>query len=535
MPDAVVVIQIYPHARLATPEDVEAGHHDKVGELFNECRVDLAPYESRSDSWFFDVDNYHIRNSVLNSTTGHNFVTGDFIRFEGTDNYDATYKVRKIDNNTIALIGADVPQEPEQRNTGVAGWKENSYLRPADFAVSTANRLAYVGGPDIIQFSDVFAPTIINAYFNRVLVNEGAGDYITALLPVQDDSLIVFKRSSIYLISNTSALGSDLKVIEITRQMGCVSQGTVQEIGDLIYFLSDNGIYAIDAGIRQQTGIATPIQALEIVNTPTSESIQDIISGIDFTYADRFTSAYHDNRYFLAVVSKQGGGMVNRVLVYNQLLKEWETIDEIPDDFVAKKFVVMPVNGKNQLHLVSTNSSIVVWEANEAGVDRYFNGENTYTSTPVSFSVSSRSYDAQSFNIKKWHRVGVAVTRLSTEDDTGLSFGFSTVNPDNAVLIYSTAPNDGYRKTFRLLCRRVGQMFTLTITNRLNKFIPAGRLKISEYYVESSESARSTKSFSDAGTHTEKPYDVEIGFRPAPDRNIDDPILVTDPAADNPL
>ena len=133
---------------------------------------------------------------------------------------------------------------------------------------------------------------------------------------------------------------------------------------------------------------------------PTSESIQDIISGIDFTYADRFTSAYHDNRYFLAVVSKQGGGMVNRVLVYNQLLKEWETIDEIPDDFVAKKFVVMPVNGKNQLHLVSTNSSIVVWEANEAGVDRYFNGENTYTSTPVSFSVSSRSYDAQSLNIK---------------------------------------------------------------------------------------------------------------------------------------
>ncbi len=143
-------------------------------------------------------------------------------------------------------------------------------------------------------------------------------------MPVQDDSLIVFKRSSIYLITNTSALGADLKVIEITRQMGCVSQGTVQEIGDLIYFLSDNGIYAIDAGIRQQTGIATPIQALEIVNTPTSESIQDIISGIDFTYADRFTSAYHDNRYFLAVVSKQGGGMVNRVLVYNQLLKEWE-------------------------------------------------------------------------------------------------------------------------------------------------------------------------------------------------------------------
>tara|TARA_E500000331_G_scaffold31590_2_gene26516 strand:+ start:1351 stop:3468 length:2118 start_codon:yes stop_codon:yes gene_type:complete len=534
MPQAVVVIQIYPFSRQADQFDVDQGSAGELGETFNELRIDLAPIESRYDAWFFDEENWHITNSTLNSNTGHNFVTGDSIKLTGTSRHDGVHKIRKIDNNTIAVIKAEfIPRSPRDRNIQAYGWKENSYLRPAKYAVTTANRLAYQCGPDLIQFSDVFSPSIVNPYFNRVIVNEGAGDYITALLPVQDDSLLVFKRSSIYLITATSSLGENLRVIEVTRQMGCVSQGTVQEIGDLIYFLSDNGVYAIDAGIRQQSNIASPIQALEILNTPTSESIQNIIKQIDFAYADKFISAFWDNRYFLAVVSSGSGGAVSKILIYNQLLKSWETIDDVPEDLIPKEFVVIPDNGVNKLHLVGSNSAIMVWEAHERGEDRYFNANNEYTTTPISFAITSRSFDAESFNIKKWHRVGAAITKIGDSPSTGLSFGFSTVNPDTATLVYSEAPSDEFRKTYRMITRKVGQLFALTITNRLNKYLPAGRLRISEFYIESSESKRSTKSFSDSTVVKTSPFDIEEGFRPSSDRNLDDPVLVGDPGTKN--
>lgn len=534
MPSAVVLIQIYPHARIAEQIDVDLGLVTEVGENFNECRADLAPLESRADSWFFDEENYSIDNSSLNSTTGHTFENGDTIKLSGTTNYDNVYKVRKIDFNTISLVGATIPAEPVERNTGATGWKENSLLRPADYATTTASRLAYVAGPDLIQFSDAFAPSIINPYFNRVLVNEGAGDFITALLPVQDDSLLVFKRSSIYLITATSTLGENLRVIEITRQMGCVSRGSIQEIGNLIYFLSDNGIYAVDSGIRNESNLASPITALEIMDVPTSESIEDKFKQIDFAYAENFISAFYDNRYFLGVTSKTGGGQINRIFIYNQIHKNWETIDEFPEDFIPQDFVVIPVNGINKLHVVGANSQIIVWESNEAGLDTYYDGNNDERTVPINFSISTRYYDAESFNVKRWHRVGSAITKL-TNEPTGVTFGYSTSNPDTATLVYAKAPVDEYRKTYRMLCRKRGQMMSVTITNRMSKQQSGGRIKVSEIFTESSECARSTRSFSDVQTKVAQPVDIEQGFRPAPDRNQDDPILVADPQAGTPL
>ena len=534
MPSAVVLIQIYPHSRLSDQVDVDLGLASEVGITFSECRADLAPIESRADSWYFDAENWTIDNSASNSTTGHNFSHGDTIKFNGTGSYDGVYKVRKIDFNTISLVGGSIPSGPLERNTGATGWKENSNLRPADYAVTTASRLAYVSGPDLIQFSDAFAPTIINPYFNRVMVNEGAGDYITALLPVQDDSLLVFKRSSIYLITATSTLGENLRVIEVTRQMVCACKGSIQEVGNLIYFLSDGGIYAVDAGIRNESNMASPMQALEVLSIPTSESINDKLGQVDFSYAEKFISAYFDNRYFLAVVTKESGGQLSRIFVYNQLLKQWETIDEFPDGFFAQEFVVIPDNGINKLFVVGKNSQILTWGTNELGVDSFYDERNELTSNSINFSISTRNYDAESFNIKRFHRIGSAITKL-TDEDTGVTFGYNTSNPDTATLVYANAPLDRYRKTYRLICRKKGQQLSVTITNRRNKFFSGGRIKVSEIFTEASICARATRSYSDTTQKSTRAYDIEEGYRPSVDRINDDPILVSDPNSGTPL
>ena len=512
MPKASVVIQIYPWAKFADSEDVKAGRADTLGEPVNECRIDLAPIESIEDEFQFS-DDWAISGSTLNSNTGHDFKDGDTIKIQGSQDYDGVYPVRRHDFNTIIIDNASIPTQPIERNKSVLAWSESSNLRPADFAVTTANRLAFKGAADLVQFSDVYAPTIINPFFNRVLVNEGTGDSIVAMLPVQDDGLLVFKRNSIYLITATSTLGENLRVIEITRQMGCVSRGSIQQIGSLVYFLSDNGIYVVDSGIRGESNIASPIKALEVLDKPTSESIQDKIEDIDFSKAETFISSYCNNRYYLGLVNKTSPeGKINRVYVYNQLLQSFESIDRIPDDLFPKEFVVIPVSGKNTLHLVTTDSQVISYETALDSIDTYYSVDGTFEEAPVYFSITTRSYNLNTYNLKRWHRVGVTSQSLSNQ--AALSFGFGTNNPDSASLLFTNTIEDPYRKSNRVIVRKRGQLFYLTITNMLNKTTSLGKLRISEIYVEGSECARSSRDYSTVRTNEAVDLEVLSGVRP---------------------
>jgi hypothetical protein len=527
MPNASVIIQIYPWSRNATQQDVKQGRADYIGETINECRADLAPIESMYDQWFFNSDNV-VTGSALNSSTGHSFKDGETIKIQGTTNHNGTWEIKRHDFNTIILLKAPIPTSAVDQNGGGRAWNESSYLRPADFAVTTANRLAYKSATDLVQFSDVFAPTIANPFFNRVLVNEGTGDEIIAMLPVQDDSLLVFKRNSIYLITATSTLGENLRVIEITRQIGCAARGSIQEIGNIVYFLSDNGIYAVDSGIRNESNIASPIKALEIIDKPLSDTIQDKIDDINFKYADKFISAYANNRYYLGVVSSRSvDGNIDKIIVYNQLIQKFESVDEIPDDLKPKQFVVIPVNGKNTLHLVTEDSQILSYETSMYGVDTYFGSGQLWTEANILFSITSRHYDAETFNLKRWHRLGVTAQCL--ENTAALGFGLNMQNPDKAVLMFNENITDKYRKVYKVIARQRSQLLSVTINNLATPSFRHGRLRISEIYAEGSECARSSRNWSNINYNEKTDLNILVGTRPT-DQDFEEGVIVGDPS-----
>jgi hypothetical protein len=530
MPGASLIIQIYPWSRTADSDDVRKGRADAVGETINECRVDLAPIESYYDEFFFNSDGV-LNGSALGANTGHNFKDGDTIKITGTQSYDGTFTVKRHDFNTIVLEKAPIPSTNIEQNTQAIAWNESSYLRPSDFAITTANRLAFKAATDLVQFSDVFAPSTVNPFFNRVLVNEGTGDQIVSMLPVQDDSLLVFKRNSIYLITATSTLGENLRVIEITRQLGCASRGSVQEIGNIVYFLSDNGIYAVDSGIRNESNIASPIKALEIIDKPISHVIQDKIDDIDFRYSDKFISAYVNNRYYLGVVTNlSADGKINRIYVYNQLTQKFESIDEVPDDMYPKEFVVIPLEGKNRLHIVTKDSQVIAYEISDVGTDSYFDEEGQWKETNILFAITTRQYDAETFNLKRWHKIGLAAQSLDSE--TSLSLGFNTMNPDSASLVFAEKLQDQYRKTLRVIARKRAQNLSLTISNMTDKSNRKGRMRISEIFAEGSECARSSRNYSDIKTQAPSRYSILSGTRPNLDNYSSIP-LVGDPSVQN--
>ena len=469
MPLAVVVCQIYPSG--------------------GACRVDLAPIESKTETWTFSGAD-ELTGSSGGSTSGHQFVDGDIIKLSGTSSYDGVHEVKVIDYNTIELVGASAPGAVQNRNSQAIGWSESFNMPPADFAVATASRLAYVNGPDQIVFSDAFSPSVVNPYFNRVLINEGTGDYITALLPVQDDSLLVFKRSSIYLITNTSGLGDDLRVIEITRQLGCVARGSVQEIGDLVFFLSDSGIYAIDAGIREGTSVATPMRALEIISTPTSEPIQDKIKAIDFSKADQFVSCFYDNRYMLGVVS-QGASEIDRIFVFNQIYKEWESVDILPTAQQSLDFVTVPKAGINRMFVTSKNNHVMRYDDLADNTDVYRNSSAVEVTTRFSFELTTRDYGFSDFNQKRYIRAGIEYQSLNA---TSINVTSQVTNPDHtnsAFYVRSHALAEGVGAGVKI--KKQGQYLGLIIKNMDASGSSVGRLRIEAVGVEANISGRQTR------------------------------------------
>jgi len=469
MPLAIVVCQIYPSG--------------------GACRVDLAPIESKSETWTFSGAD-ELTGSVGGSSTGHQFVDGDTVKLSGTTSYNGVHEVKVVDYNTIELVGASAPGAVQDRNAQAIGWSESYNLPPADFAVATASRLAFVNGPDQILFSDAFAPSVVNPYFNRVLINEGTGDYITALLPVQDDSLLVFKRNSIYLVTNTSSLGDDLRVIEITRQLGCVSRGTVQEIGDLVFFLSDSGVYAIEAGIRDRTSVATPMRALEIISTPTSEPIQDKIKAIDFSKADQFVSCFYDNRYMLGVVS-QGASEIDQVLVFNQIYKQWESVDSLPTAQQSLGFVTIPKAGINRMFITSKNNHVMRYDDLADNTDVYRNSSAVEVTDRFSFELTTRDYGFSDFNQKRYIRTGIEYQALNA---TSMNVTSRITNPDHtnsAFYVRAHASAEGVGAGVKI--KKQGQYLGLIIKNMDASGSSVGRLKIEAVGVEANISGRQTR------------------------------------------
>ena len=106
---------------------------------------------------------------------------------------------------------------------------------------------------------------------------------------------------------------------EITREVGCLARKSVVQVGNRIFFLSDNGIYAVTF---------QDLYNLRGASIPLSEAIEPTIKRINKDYAYNSVAIYHDNRYYISV-PLDDSTVNNAILVYNFLNDGWESIDTV--------------------------------------------------------------------------------------------------------------------------------------------------------------------------------------------------------------
>jgi len=316
------------------------------------------------------------------------------------------------------------------------------------------NQMVIASQRDALIVSDVLNAQNFDPLLKSFRTNVGSNDYLTAIHPYANGSILCFLRKSIYL--GKIVVASDGVSIDpansylqlLTNEVGCSARQTVTTAGTFVYFLSDAGVYRLD---NSQIDLALRGNTL-----PLSEPIADIMGTINQSAVGTSQGIYFNNRYYLAVPTGSNT-TPNTLLVYNQLNESWESVDSLP--LSVDKLVISDYGTTRRLFTASSSGLLYLLEEYDSGVDDASTGASPIT---VSSEITTRRYFYGQLSRK---RLGNVAVSAYLPNGSGVDVSAVTTDPDNtthiATITNSTADND---YTIRAPIRRPGTYLDLTIT-----------------------------------------------------------------------
>jgi hypothetical protein len=288
---------------------------------------------------------------------------------------------------------------------------------------------------DEIAVSDILDTTTFDRIANQFRVSGGTADYVVAMHGFYEDQLVVLNRNSLHLISGTIGSLSDTKVTELTSEVGCLARKSVVMKGNVMLFLSDDGVYGVeflnDYNLRG-------------VDEPLSKNIQPYIDRLNKNFADKSVAVLHENRYYLAIPLDSSPGANdsygnNAILVFNFLNKGWESLDTFGDSrFLIEDFVIGSAGVRNNIYAVTSNGGLHQLEAFESSNDTLnVDNSDSVVSPSVTASLTTRGYDFETLERKRFTDAQVNMQTIAGQSGE-YDISFAAEDPDAAQLIGTT-------------------------------------------------------------------------------------------------
>jgi hypothetical protein len=328
---------------------------------------------------------------------------------------------------------------------------------------------------DEIAVSDILDSHTFDQIANQFRITGGTADYVVAMQGFYDDKLVVLNRNSLHLISGTTGSLNDTRVTALTNEVGCLAKKSVVMKGNAMFFLSDEGVYAVeflnDYNLRG-------------ADEPISKNIQPYIDRINKNLAAEAVGTLFNNRYYLAVALDSIAGANdaignNSILIFNFLNKGWESIDTFgAGDFIIKNLIIGSASERNSIYAVTSLGGVHELEAIETSNDSLVSAGLT-TSFPIQSALTTRGYALGNLDRKRFTDgqitmqcvdggLGEYGISFAAEDpDNNQSIGTTTMFLDGVVLgTGSTNEDETGNIRFRLGGIR-GYLGTLTLTRTI--------------------------------------------------------------------
>ena len=303
---------------------------------------------------------------------------------------------------------------------------------------------------DEISVSDILDSHTFDQIANQFRITGGTTDYLVAMQGFYDDKLVVLNRNSLHLISGTTGSLTDAKVTQLTTEVGCLAKKSVVMKGNAMFFLSDDGVYAVeflnDYNLRG-------------ADEPISKNIQPYIDRINKDLAAEAVAVLFNNRYYLAVALDSIAGANdaignNTILIFNFLNKAWESIDTFgASDFIIKNLIIGSAEERDNIYAVTSFGGLHELEAAESSLDSLVSDTLT-TTFPINSSLTTRGYSFGNLDRKRFTDGQVtmqcvngglgeyAISFAAEDPDNNQSIGTTTTFLDGTVLGTGSAPED---------------------------------------------------------------------------------------------
>ena len=299
---------------------------------------------------------------------------------------------------------------------------------------------------DEIVASDIMDFDTIDVIGNQFRPSAGQSDYLVQLTPFTKDSLVVFNRKSIHLMTGISGSLADVSTNVVTTEIGCSARKSVVQVANQIMFLSDQGIYSVEFLDEYN---------LRGTGTPISETIQPFIDRINQDYVHLSSAVYFDNKYWIAlpldtVAGAGNASKLNTIIVYSFLNGGFESIDTVnSEEFAIRELIVGKEGAQNALYLTTEEGGVHKVDGFEGGdVVSMTAGQALAETIPIVSQVTTRQYDADSLDRKKFSRAEFHI-KSGSETVTDGDITFISEDPDStstatsiSTLIGSTLPAD---------------------------------------------------------------------------------------------
>jgi hypothetical protein len=218
-------------------------------------------------------------------------------------------------------------------------------------AENAANRMLVPYGRDRVAVSDIADYTSYDWTIDDFQINAGEADDLVRIFPWQQQTVICFKRHSIFRVTGVSGDLSSATLEKLPGTLGLVGRHAVCEVSGDIYFMSHSGVFKISQVFQN-----TP-QPDEL---PITDAIRPVMDSINWNAASLICCGYRRDRVFFAIPLKNAVRN-NCIIVYNITSGCWESIDTFGDpEFRIDDIVKTDWNGERRLYMVDRVKGLIV-------------------------------------------------------------------------------------------------------------------------------------------------------------------------------
>lgn len=216
---------------------------------------------------------------------------------------------------------------------------------------NAANRMLVPYGKDRIAVSDIADYVEYDWTIDDFQINQGESDDLVRVFPWQQQTVICFKRHSIYRVTSIAGDLSSATLEKLPGTLGLVGRHAVCEVSGDIYFMSHSGVFRISQVFQN-----TP----QPEDLPITDAIKPIIDQINWQAANLICCGYRRDRVYFAIPLKNSTRN-NCVIVYNITTSCWESIDTFGDpDLCCDDIIRMDWNGERRLYMVDRVKGLII-------------------------------------------------------------------------------------------------------------------------------------------------------------------------------